>query len=327
MNHLSLRPSWRQWPLPAVLAGLIMAGGAPVSAQLEKKLDKNVRQYLSVNEQPEFVLSLITSVVDHYDNGEYPQAITALNSILAGDGREKPNGSLRAWTYQWLALNHSAAKDSITVVKKYVQLSLDADVEIWREYAEFARMPRDLREIYQECWNSLQEQFNKKRHSWRLGLGTISRLDYGYRTETLEVLGGLGAPIVADLASKKIKFNQLLLYARLQRVRRSIERIFGGYYVEFSFLEENLNDNKLNAPQKLKFTPSLSAGAALGYANKSSWELGASFEVARLLFKKSDSDKKGDNSQSGGIDFSQTTKINDWPLLYGNFEFYVRKWF
>lgn len=324
MSHL---PPRRRWLLSALFAGLIAMSGAPAIAQLEKKLDKNVRQYLSIDKLPERVLPLIIAAIDYYDNGEYRQSIAALNSVLTGDGKNKPTRSLRAWANQWLALNHSALKDSIATVKKYVKLSTDADVEIWREYAEFARMPRDLREIYQVQWDSLLADFNKQRHSWRFGLGTISRLDYSYRTEILEVLGGIGAPIVADLNNQKIEFKQLLLYMRLQRVRKSIERIFAGYYFEFSFLEENLNNNKLKEPQNLQFIPAVSAGSVLGYTFKSGWEIGASFEVVRLLFKNSNSDKSSENSQSDRLDFSQTTKIGDWPLSYGSFELYLRKWF
>ncbi|MGH7452833.1 MAG: hypothetical protein ACRENG_15905, partial [bacterium] len=138
----------------------------------------------------------------------------------------------------------------------------------------------------------------------------ISRIDYSYRTEILEVLGGIGAPIVADLNNQEIKFKQLLLYTRLQRVRKSIERIFAGYYFEFSFLEEDLNDKKLD------FIPAVSAGSVLGYAYKSGLEFGASFEVARLIFKKSDE-----------LTFSQIKKIGNSTLSYGNFEIYLRKWF
>ncbi len=329
MNHTPVQRSRRKWPLCALLVGLIMVGVSKASAQPEKKLDKKVRQYLSIDKLPERTRSLILSAIDYYDNGEHQQSLKTLVTLLTGEGVYKPRRSLRAWSNQWLALNYFALDSSVATTKKYVTLSIDADVEIWREYAESSRMPLDLREIYEEYWDGLQENFNKKRHSWRLGLGTISRIDYSYRTEILEVLGGIGAPIVAeaDFENPRIKFKQLLLYVRLQRVRKSIERIFGGYYFEFSFLEEDLNDNKLNAPQKLQFTPAVSVGSVLGYANKSSWEFGASFEVARLLFRKSTSVNDSENSTSEGLNFSQTTKIGDWPLSYGNFELYLRKWF
>jgi hypothetical protein len=312
MSHLPLPPPWCQWPLAAALAGLIIAGGAPANAQLEKKLDKNVRQYLSIDKLPERVQPLIISAVDYYDDGEYPQSIAALNSILVGNGKDKPKRSLRAWANQWLALNHSALKDSITTVKKYVKLSIDADVEIWREYAEFTRMPQDLREIYQAYWDSLLAGFNRKRHSWRLGLGTISRIDYSYRTEILEILGGLGAPIVADLEGG-VEFKQLLVYVRIQRMRKNIERLSGGFYFEFSVLDEDLGNDKV------QFEPAISAGYVLGYTYKSGLEIGGSFEFARLLFADSTSSK---------LNFNQTAQIGNFSRLsYGNFEFYVRKWF
>jgi hypothetical protein len=326
MNYKYLRHSWCKWPFSALLLSLILSTVVPINAQPENRLRKNVREYLSFEKLPEHNRSLIRSAITNYYEGEYKKSISALMNLLTNAGLHKPKRSLRAWSNQWLALNYFALEDSVMTIRKHVKLSLEEDVEIWREYSD-SRMPQDLREIYQEYWDELQQKFNRKRHSWRFGLGTISRIDYSYRSEILEVLGGIGAPIVADLNNQKIKFKQLLLYTRLQRVRKSIERLFAGYYFEFSFLEEDLNDNMLKEPQKLQFIPVVSAGAVLGYTYKSGWELGASFEVARLLFKKSDADKGGENSRSDGLDFSQTTKIGGWPLSYGNFEFYLRKWF
>ncbi len=323
MNPGSVRSLWHNRPFRILLVGLIAASGSPASAQIELKLDKNVRRYLSFEKLHEKTQSAILSAINNYDNGDHQQSINALMNLSTDVGSYKPRRSLRAWSNQWLALNAFALQDSIETVRKYVKFSLNEDVEIWREYAEVKRMPYDLRDLYQEAWDELQENFNKKRKSWRIGVGTISRMDLSYRYGYYEVLIGVGAPIVVDISGKEnvFKFKQLLLYTRIQRVRKSIERLSAGYYFEFSLLEEDLSEDNLS---KLLFRKAISAGPVLCYAHKSGLEIGGSFEVVRLLFK-SDNPKE---PESDDLAFSQTIKIDKKLFLsYANFEVYIRKWF
>jgi hypothetical protein len=308
MSHPPVQRFRRRRLLCALLVGLITAGGSQASAQLAKRLDKKVRQYLSIDQLPERTRSLILSAIEHYGNGEHQQSLKALETILTDKGLYEPRRALRAWSNQWLALNYFALDSSVAATKKYVKLSIEQDVEIWREYA-YSGMPQDLREIYQEHWDELQENFNNKRHSWRLAVGTISRVDYSYRSRFLEILAGIGAPVVVE--SQEFKIKQVLLYTRLLRMRRSIERITAGLYIEPSFLAgKDTTDNKS------QFTGAISAGVVVAYPNKSGWEFGGSIEAVRLLFEK-----------SVELTFSQTKEVGNSTLSYGNFEIYVRKWF
>jgi hypothetical protein len=315
MSHTPVQRSWCEWPLRLLLVGLIMAGGSQAGAQPEKKpnLDKHVIEYLSFEKLLAPALSLIVSAIAHYDAGEYLQSIQNLSTILAGTGIYKPRRSLRAWSNQWLALNYFAL-DSVVTAKKYVKLSIEKeDVEIWREYAEFKRMPYDLRDIYQACWDSLQWGFDKKRKSIRLGIGTTSRIDFGLRYRFFEILAGIGIPIVV-VEDSVAQLNQLLLYVRIQRMRKNIERLTAGLYFEFSLLEEDLKRDNPN------FEGAISAGAVLAYPYKTGWEIGGSFELARLLFRE---------KESGELPFSQTLRNSDFSLslAYANFEIHIRKWF
>ncbi|MDL1877536.1 hypothetical protein FBQ85_20590 [Cytophagia bacterium CHB2] len=312
MNPFLLRSRWRRRLLQFVLAGAVLAGADEAIAQAEKKLDKNVRQYLSFDNLSEPVQARIGAAIDHYDNGEYVRAIAVLQTILAGTGKDKPKSALRAWTCQWLALNYFALKDSSAAVQKYVERSLDADVEIWREYAEPTRMSRDLHELYRAHWDGLQQAFDKKHKAIRLGLGSISRLDFSYRFRFFEIMAGVGAPIVVD--NENIAFKQLLIYTRFQRLRRAIERLSPGFYFEFALLEEDLSRDNIKT---LHFGEVISAGIVMAYPHKTGMEIGGSFELARLFFK-----------QDNNLSFNQTKRIGNTAFLsYGNFEIYLRKWF
>lgn len=307
-----LRRCWRRRLLQSVLAGAILAGGEMAHAQTEKKLDKNVRQYLSFDKLSGPVQARIGAAIDYYDNGEYARAATVLHTILAGARPDKPGSALRAWVCQWLALNYFAMKDSSAAVDKYVQHSLDADVEIWREYAEPTRMPRDLQERFRAHWERLQQEFDKKHKALRLGLGSISRLDFSYRSRFLEIMAGIGAPIVVD--NENVALKQLLIYTRFQRLRRAIERLSPGFYFEFALLEEDLSRDNISM---LHFGEVISSGIVMAYPHKSGVEIGGSFELARIFFKS-------DNNLS----FNQTKRVGEVAFLtYGNFEIYLRKWF
>jgi len=324
MSHTHLRRSWYTWPLHMALAGLIMAGGSPTGAQPLKKpdIDRHVMEYLSFEKLPEATQKLIISAIDDYNNGKHQQSIETLKSLLAEKGIYKPERSLRAWSNQWLALNYFALHvDSLAIAKKYVDLSLEDDVEILREHVEFRRMPQDLREIYQESWQKLQDAFNRKRQSWRLSLGIISRVDFSRRFGFFDYVVGIGTPViiklnVPDEKSEFVSFKKLVLYTRMQWMRKNIERLTPGFYLEFSLLEEDL-EKKDFTEGTMKFKKVLSGGAVVSYTWKSGWEMGGNVELARFLLDGGENDLK----------FSQTVFSGDLTLTVSRFELYVRMWF
>jgi hypothetical protein len=80
--------------------------------------------------------------------------------------------------------------------------------------------------------------------------------------------------------------------------------------VEFALYSEDFFS------KNVKPAKALSIGPILSHTYPSRWELGSSFEVARLNFGRSSSTR-----------FSATYKSESVKLTYGNFEIYLRKWF
>jgi hypothetical protein len=193
----------------------------------------------------------------------------------------------KAWLYHWLSLTNFVS-DSLEAAEKYVTLSLEEDLEIWREYAD-PRLKFELRQLYQEQWEEIQREFNKKRYSWRFGLGTITRADFSRRSGFFDIYAGIQLPTV-KVSNDKIEFDVAdhpLFIVGLQRLRKSIERLTAGVFLESSLeLKKNLSTSDLD----------LSPGLITSYTYKSGWEFGYSFEI---------------------------TITSRRP----NFEFYVRKWF
>jgi len=313
MKPTPLRNAWRLWPLRALLVSLILAGGVPAGAQTEQKLDKKVRQYLSFEKLPERPRSLIISAIDYYDNGEHQQSIKALMSLLTDKGMYEPDPSLRAWSNQWLALNYYAV-DSLEYVKTHVKSSLQEDVDLWHENILDTRLPQDVRRLYEECWSEILNHLINKRESFRVGLGPITRVDFSYRYGLFDFVVGIGTPIILKIKGEVDKssiqsFDQLLLFARAQRMRKNIERLSPGFYGEFSLLEDL-------EKRGVKFAGAISGGPILSYTWQSGWEIGGSFEVARLVIGSGIKTK-----------LSQTAFSKDLNLSYSVFEFYFRKWF
>jgi hypothetical protein len=128
------------------------------------------------------------------------------------------------------------------------------------------------------------------------------------------VVAGVGTPIVIFVEDALNKsgakfFDQLLLYVRIQRMRKTLERLTAAWYLEFS-LVENLKE------PGVKFAKVFSGGPIMSYTWRSGWELGGSSEVARLII-----------GQDPKPRFSQTAFKKDISLSYANFELYLRRWF
>jgi hypothetical protein len=284
---------------------------APAQQKSRPNLPEKVLEYIDFESLPEQTGGEVFAVVNNTDNARYERAIEALNGILSEDSLYQPGRSLLAWCYQWLAFNYSAL-DSTALAEKDVALSLEKDLEIWREYADF-RLGSYLRRVYQQQWDAIFQRHAQKRKSIRLGLGTISRADFGYNYGVVDVTFGIGTPVAVVLQDEfRIDFfEQVLLYTRIQRMRKDLERLTPGIYVEFALLEENIRNGKLN------FKPVVSAGPVLGYTYKSGWEIGADFEIIRLLLSETKDEPK----------FSQTAFEETFSLSFSNFEIYIRKWF
>jgi hypothetical protein len=264
------------------------------------------------------ILVLVDSAINHYDNEEEerPKSVQDLKMILAMEEVKKTSSLFRAWVYQWLALNYFALDSSMALVEQHVKRSLDENVEIWREYPDLKRLSEEVKDIYQICWEEIENKFRKKLRSVRIAAGPISRVDFSYRVfEHWDIVGGIGTPIKwsfqEDLEKSKIlAFDQLVLYARVQRMRKYIERLTAGIYLGFT-LEQDTSKTGI------QFTKYLSAGPILSYAFQSSWEIGSTFEIARLAI-----------GRGASTDLSNTAlKGKTFTLSYSVFEIYIRKWF
>jgi hypothetical protein len=269
-------------------------------------------------ELPAPISALVDSAIKHFDDDHEPQkSAQDLQKILAMKEFKKTRSLFRAWVYQWLALNYFALDSSLTLVEQNVNHSLKANVEISREYPDLKRLPVEVKDIYQTQWIVIEDEFRKKLRSVRVALGPISRLDFSYRMlENWDVVGGIGTPIKVevvpegDIAKSKFSaFDQLLLFTRIQWMRKTIERLSAGIYVGFNFVDSLKSGEKTN-----KY---FSGGPILGYTFKSGWEIGGSFEVAQLAFG------------SGAHSDLSITAIEKKSLLlsHGIIELYIRKWF
>ncbi len=310
MGNTLMQYSWRSWAVRALLVGMV-AGVSSANAQSEPKpnLGGNVIEYLSYDKLAENRKALVISAINSYDVGEYHRSIEALTHLLRGEGLKKPPRPLRAWSNQWLAMNYSAL-ENVAEAQRHAKLSLEEDVEIWREYSE-PRMDLALRELYLESWDRLRHSFEEKRNGLRLGLGTIPRVDYSYRSRLFEVLAGLGyIPLDVDIQGQKFTFKKVLLYARIQRMRNNLERLNPGLYFEPAIFLVNDNTDK-----KLEIGGALSFGAVMAYTYKSGWEFGGSFQIAQLLL--------GENAQQ----LPSNLSIESENLRLTIFELYLRKWF
>jgi len=249
------------------------------------------------------IQTLIRSAIESFHANESTKSINTLKTILNLAELEKLNGLCKAWLYQWLALSYDDL-DSVETARTYVMRSLKEDLEIWREHADPSLTPR-LRKTYQDSLTEIEKRFINKRKSWRVALGPVTRVDFSNR---YGVMTGIGTSVVRieDFDSLKV-FQDLLLYVRVQRMRKTIERLTAGFYGEFS-----LSLKEAEKPAKI-----LSFGPILGYARQSGWEIGSTFEIARFVIG------------GGKTRISQTIATDNKKLAfsYANFELYIRKWF
>ncbi|MDZ7407381.1 MAG: hypothetical protein ONB41_25300 [candidate division KSB1 bacterium] len=279
----------------------VLAGSAP--AQEQTRADeafpcKNIENLPSVR-------ALFDSTTFHYNKFNFSKSAEFLHKALAEEkaGMYKLDKLCRAAIYQQLARCHDDSA-TLDLAENYVIQSLKEDPEIWREHAHPLLSER-LQRIYRKCWNQMQTDFMKKRRSWRVAVGPIARVDFSNR---FDIATGIGTSVVRieELNDAKL-FEDLLLYVRVQRMRKNIERLMPGYYGEFS-----LSLKKAKKPAQI-----LSFGPILGYACQSGWEIGGTFEIARLVIG------------GGKTRISQTiaTDNNKLAFSYANFEVYLRKWF
>jgi hypothetical protein len=248
------------------------------------------------------------------NEGKYEDSIDTLQAVLSAKETRKARGMFRAWLHQWLAYNY-AVLDSLEVARKHVMLSLDSEIDIWPDYLDNS-LQSDVRILYQQCYAEILNRFLQKRRSWRIAVGTITRADFSYRYGFFDVALGIGSTVVFfEKVSNLFYYNaaffrDLLVYLRLQRMRKTIKRLTAGVYLELALMEDR-EDEKFDP------APALSGGPILSYAYPSGWEMGSSFEVARFVFKR----------DAEITPFSQTIDYQNGAFSYGNFEFYLRKWF
>jgi hypothetical protein len=268
-------------------------------------------------ESPE-VQKLVTDAINRFDFDNAPaQSIDILKKILATDQVKELDGLCKAWVYQWLALCYDDL-DSLEIARPYVIRSLKEDPEIWREHAD-SRLTTRLRKTYEESWKEIETDFMKKRRSWRVAIGPIARIEFRSR---FGIAMGIGTTVISledTLSNDNIDefnvnlFRDALLYLRIQKMRKTIERLMAGFYGEFS-LSFPLKKNEWQSPDK-----AVSFGPIIGYAWQSGLEFGGTFEIARLVVGQ------------GTTKISQTFPIGGGdPSIrasYANFEIYLRKWF
>jgi hypothetical protein len=240
--------------------------------------------------------------------------LQALQKIIEMEEAKRATSLFRSWVYQWQALNYFAM-DSSEATRFYVQRSLDEDIDIWPDYFDPDRFSGQFLGLYHVCYTEIFDLFDQKRQSWRVApLGTITRTDYSYRFGIFDVVAGLGATaVVVENQKLKVKYDDdLLIYLRIQRMRKNFEKLTGGFYGEFSLLLK-----KSRKPAKI-----VSFGPILSYTYRPGWEFGFTFEPARLIIAS----EAEDNTETT---LSQTAfnEKGTLALSYGNFEFYIRKWF
>jgi hypothetical protein len=294
----------------------VLIGSAP--AQEQTRADeafpcKDIEKLPSVK-------ALFDSTTFYYNKFNFSKSAEFLHKILAEEkaGMYRLDDLCRAAIYQQLARCHDDDA-TLEIAQNYVMQSLQEDPEIWREYAHPLLSER-LQRIYRKCWNQIQIDFMKKRRNWRVALGPITRADFSNR---FGIATGIGTTVISleDTISKenfndfKVNlFRDLLLYVRVQKMRKTLERLMAGLYGEFS-----LSLSKAEKPAKV-----LSFGPILGYAKQSGLEFGGTFEIARLVIGGGKTRISQTISSNNGKNSRDKTKL---AFSYTNFELYLRKWF
>jgi len=304
------RPGLARISLGVIVA--VAAGNDLASAQQRpyQLLSNELIKYGRFQELPAPVLTLVDSAIKHYDNNAHQKSLRDLKKISGMDEARRATSLFRSWVYQWLALNYFAL-DSSESARFYIRRSLDEDIDIWPDYFDADRFSGQFLGLYHLGYTEIFNRFNKKRQSVRFApLGTIARADYSYRFGLVDLVIGGGATVVlAEKQKLKLKHNDdLLVYWRVQRMRKNYKKLTGGFYGEFSLLLK-----KSEKPAK-----AISVGPILSYTYRSDWEIGSTFEAVRLII-----------GGSADTNLSQTAfnEKGTLALSYGNFEFYFRKWF
>ncbi len=318
MNH-------RQFTILLAVAVFVNFGGFELALAQQpiypKRLSSRLIKDARFSELPQPLVALVDSAIKHYDDGDNEgrqRSVQDLRKILTMEEVKKTSSLFRAWVHEWLALSYFALDSSMMLVEQHVKQSLDENMEIWREYPDLKRLPEEVRDIYQTRWAYIESEFRKKLRSIRIAAGPISRVDFSYRMlENWDIVGGIGTPIKVEVVpdrdvtkSNFSAFKQLLLFMRIQWMRKTIERLSAGVYLGFSFEDSSKSGIQFS-------TMYVNGGPILSYTYKSGWEIGSTFEVARLVIKGAPE-----------TDLSQTAlKRDPVTLSHGIFEFYLRKWF
>lgn len=264
---------------------------------------------------PTHMRTLADSAVCLAHDSKYEESIKILQDLLGMRETQKVNRFFRAWLYQWMAYNFYPT-DNLDTTRYFVSRSLREDFDIWPDHAD-SILPIEVRGLYQDRQKEILDQFIKKRRSFRVAIGTITRAEIGYSYRFINVAFGVGTTFIQEIQniledgakSETEFFRDFLLFVRVQGMRKNIKRWTAGSYLEFALLEDLKEE-------KFKPSTALSAGPIISYTFQSELEVGVSFEVARLDFGRHQ-DKK----------FSRTSSQGDVDVSYGNFELYFRKWF
>ncbi len=310
----------------AGIIGLIGASVILISIEFvgaqQSKLTGDITKKDWFQKLPQQVRTLADSAVWLANDSKYEESIKILQELLDMPETQKANRLFRAWLYQWMAYDFSPSDNADTTgnadtTRFFVRRSIQADFDIWPDNVD-GRLPQEVRGMYQEYRDEILDRFIKKRRNYRIAIGPITRAELGYSYGPFNFAFGIGTTVVitkelGDLIAKNVDyenkfFNDLLIFLRLQWMRKNLKRVTAGFYVEYGTYSEDFF--------KSRPTRGLSVGPVLAYAYPKGWEIGSSFEVARMNFG------------SGSITrFSATYSNEVVNLTYGNFEIYIRKWF
>ncbi|MGH7495565.1 MAG: hypothetical protein ACREOO_24660 [bacterium] len=262
---------------------------------------------------PQQVRIPATSAVKLAKDSRYQESIQTFETVLAMKEAQKANKMFRAWIHQWLAYSYSVL-DSVETARKHVGFSLKADIDIWPDNLDKS-MHSDVWNLYRECYAEILERLLRKRQSFRLGVGTIMRAEYSYRfAPHFDIAAGVGLPVLVGVKPETgVEFKrveQTHFYFRLQRMRKHIKRLTGGFYLEYALVHEysEEDDDPLSV---------ISAGPILSFCQPEGWEYGGIFSIAQLGIAA------GDKISFSSIAIKESKTV----LQYANFEVYLRKWF
>jgi hypothetical protein len=257
------------------------------------------------------VRALADSATGLYNAHQFKESVEALKTLMAKLEGYEHKRLLRAWSYEWLAFNYKALGNMDTV-ENYVRLSLREHKKIFPEYAD-SRMPEDVRTTYERILWEIHQALLKRQASWGASVGTLTKLEMGYRYRSNDFFLGIGSPVVQVVQEGEnplASFNSGLLFLRMERVRRKIDKSAAGFFLDFALL----------ARKDEPLAKIIGAGPLLSFfINRSGLEAGGRTEILRIEYSKGIKESKTRLGQS----FSSGNAV----ITYANIEIYLRKWF